>query len=275
MLDMTTTRTPPKPAQQLHLIPSRILLGLITTAVIIAGCGDSGTSPDTSPNTAAPPVIDLGNGADYKSTLDPAHVADVIDNPYMPLAVGSEWKYSGPGDQEGTTENITVVVTSDRKTVMGISAYVVHDTVEISGEVTEDTYDWFTQDDKGNVWYLGEQSTEYENGVAVSTAGSWEAGVDGALPGIAMPTQPASGDAFRQEYYAGEAEDTFQIIAVDRTLTVPFGTYDRVITTKDWTRLSPANIEEKWYAYGVGVIYETHIAGTGGPVELLSYTPGS
>ena len=270
---MTTTRTPPKATQQLQHTATRLVIGLIATAVTIAGCGDSATSPDTSPDTAVPPVIDLGSGADYKPALDPAHVADEIDNPFMPLAIGSEWKYQGLGD-EGT-ETITVVVTSERKTVMGISAYVVHDTVEVNGEVTEETYDWFTQDDKGNVWYLGEESTEYQGGVAVSTAGSWEAGVDGALPGIAMPAEPASGDAFRQEYYAGEAEDMFQIIAVDRTLTVPFGTYDRVITTKDWTPLRPANIEEKWYAYGVGKIYETHISGTGGPVELVSYTPGS
>jgi len=266
MTAMTTLTTHQR---HLHPTPARLLLGLVATAALFAGCGDSGTAPDT----AVAPVIDLGNGADYKPTLDAAHVADLIDNPYLPLAVGSEWRYEGPTD-EGI-ETITVLVTGERKTVMGISAYVVRDTVEINGELVEDTYDWFAQDDQGNVWYLGEDVKDYENGVVVSTAGSWEAGVDGALPGIAMPAQPAVGDAYRLEYYAGEAEDMFEIIAADRTLTVPFGTYDRAITTKDWTPLSPAVIEEKWHAYGVGLIYGTHISGGSGTVELVSYTPGA
>ncbi len=244
------------------------MLGLAAVA-LLASCGDSGNAAS---DTSTPPVIDLGNGADYKPTLDPANFVDVIDNPYLPLAVGAEWKYEGSSD-EGL-ETITVVVTGDRKTIMGISAYVVRDTVELNGEVVEDTYDWFAQDDQGNVWYLGEDVKDIENGVVVSTAGSWEAGVDGALPGIAMPAHPALGDAYRLEYFAGEAEDMFEIIGADRTLTVPFGTFDRAITTKDWTPLSPDVIEEKWHAYGVGLIYETHIDGTGGGVELVSFTPG-
>ena len=110
--------------------------------------------------------------------------------------------------------------------------------------------------------------------MVTSTSGSWEAGVDGALPGIAMPAQPALGDAYRTEYYAGEAEDVFEIIGVDGTLTVPFGTFDRAITTKDWTRLESDLIEKMWYAFGVGQLYETHVAGGNGTVELVSYTAG-
>lgn len=238
---------------------------------ILAACGDS-KSTSTSKDTVAP-VIDLGDPADYKPALDAAHVADVIDNPYLPLAVGAEWIYEGTSD-EGT-ETITVVVTGDRKTIMGISAYEIHDTVELDGVIIEDTLDWYAQDDQGNVWYMGEDTKEYDtNGVVTSTAGSWEAGVDGALPGIAMPVQPAVGDKYRTEYYAGEAEDVFEILEIDGSLTVPFGTFDQVITTKDWTRLEPDLIEEKSYAFGVGQLYETHVSGGTGTVELISYTPG-
>ncbi len=257
------TQAPPKTSTH-----PRRLLRLIATVAILASCGDS----KSTTNDTVAPVIDLGDPADYRPALDPAHVADVIDNPYLPLAVGSEWKYEGTSD-EGT-ETITVVVTGDRKSIMGISAYVVHDTVELDGNVIEDTFDWFAQDDEGNVWYLGEDTKEYDNGVVTGTSGSWEAGVDGALPGIAMPAQPAVGDAYRLEYYAGEAEDVFEITGVDGTLTVPFGTFDRAIATKDWTRLEPDLIEEKWYAFGVGQLYETHISGGSGTVELISYTPG-
>lgn len=209
---------------------------------------------------------------DYRPTLDPDHVADVIDNPYLPLTVGSEWHYEGQTD-EGL-ETITVVVTGERRTVMGISAFVVRDTVALDGQVIEDTYDWFVQDEEGNVWYLGEDVKDYEEGVVVSTAGSWEAGIDGALPGIVMPANPTVGATFRQEYYAGEAEDMFQIVAVDGSLQVPLGTFERTITTRDWTPLDPDVIEEKWYAFGVGLIFETHVAGGTGTAALVSYTAG-
>lgn len=247
---------------------NRLILS-VAAAALLASCSDSANSTS---DTTTPPVIDLGAASDYHPAIDPAHFVDVIDNPYLPLAVGSEWKYEGTS--EDSVESFTVVVTGDRKTILGISTYVVRDTVEVDGEVVEDTYDWFAQDDQGNVWYMGEDVKEYTNGVVSSTDGSWEAGVDGALPGIAMPGVPALDDAYRQEYRAGNAEDMFQIIGVDRTLTVPFGTFDRAITTKDWTPLSPGVIEEKWHAYGIGLIYETHISGEHGTAQLVSYIPG-
>jgi len=172
-------------------------------------------------------------------------------------------------------EIIEIVVTGDRKTVMGISAFVVRDTVTIGGELAEDTYDWFAQDTAGNVWYLGEEVKDYENGVVVSTHGSWEASIDGALPGIVMPADPVVGDPYRQEYYAGEAEDMMLIIATAGPLTVRAGTYADVVATRDWSPLDPDVIEEKTYALGVGKISETKVAGGAGHVELVSFIPAS
>ena len=143
-------------------------------------------------------------------------------------------------------------MTNKRKTVMDIAATAVGDSVYVDDELVEDTYDWFAQDRDGNVWYLGEDSKEYAGGEVVSTEGSWEAGVDGALPGIVMPSEPAVGGAFRQEFYAGEAEDMFEIIAVGGSTEVPAGRFNDVVTTRDWTPLEPEVIEEKQYAPGVG-----------------------
>ena len=89
-------------------------------------------------------------------------------------------------------ERIEVVVTDETREVMGITATVVRDTVTADGELVEDTFDWFAQDTEGNVWYLGEETKEYEGGEVVSTAGSWEAGVDGALPGSSCGPNPRS-----------------------------------------------------------------------------------
>ncbi len=236
---------------------------------LLAGCGGddadttsatsaetTATSPDAT-TTAPEPLVDPGDGGDYAPVIDPAEFVATIDNPYLPLAVGSRWVYEGESD--GEVERIEVTVTGDRKVVMGIDAVVVRDTVSIAGELVEDTYDWFAQDADGNVWYLGEDSNDYEDGKLVSTAGSWEAGVDGALPGIVMPAVPAVGDAYRQEFYAGEAEDMFEILEVDAALEIGLGSYERVVVTEDWNPLEPDVVEQKYYARGVGKIREEHL----------------
>ena len=250
----------------------------------LGGCSDSDPTAAPAASASTTPVIeqapatvlaliDPGDGGDYSPTLDPASFVDVIDNPYLPMPVGAHWRYEGESD--GDTETVEVTVTGDRKTIMGISAFVVRDTVMIGGELVEDTYDWFAQDADGNVWYLGEDSKEYEGGVVTSTEGSWQAGVDGALPGIVMPATPTPGDVYRQEFYAGEAEDMMEIGGVGGTLTVVAGAFDDVVTTKDWTPLEPDTIEEKAYAFGVGKIREAKTAGGAGFAELVEYTLGN
>lgn len=167
---------------------------------------------------------------------------------------------------EGGGERIEVMVLTDTRPVMGITATVVRDTVTEGGQLIEDTFDWFAQDVDGNVWYLGEESVEFRNGEPVSTAGSWEAGVDGALPGIIMPANPTVGQAYRQEYYVGEAEDMAEITATGQHVEVPLGTFDDVLVTREWTPLQPRTDERKYYAPGVGVIKES------GGAELVEFT---
>jgi hypothetical protein len=247
----------------------------------LTGCGDAdpADAPAASANapaasaqilTTVVAIIDPGDGGDYAPRLDPASFVDTIDNPYLPMPVGAHWRYEGESD--GESETIDVTVTGERKTVMGISAFVVRDTVTIGGELVEDTYDWFAQDADGNVWYLGEDSKEYENGVVTSAEGSWQAGVDGARPGIVMPATPETGDVYRQEFLAGEAEDMMAIVEVGGRLTVTAGDFDDVVTTKDWTPLEPETVEEKAYAFGVGKIREAKTAGGDGFAELAEYS---
>ena len=132
----------------------------------------------------------------------------------------------------------------------------MRDTVTVDGEVVEDTRDWYAQDRDGNVWYFGEETAEYEDGKVVSTEGSWEAGVDGALPGIVMHAAPEVGDAYRQEFYEGEAEDLAEVVRDGESATVPAGTFDDVVVIKEWNPLEPESIEEKSFAQGVGMVLE-------------------
>jgi hypothetical protein len=219
------------------------------------------------------PVIDPGDGGEYRPSLTASETVGRIDNPYFPLLPGSRWVYEGESD--GELERIEVEVLQERRTVMGIEAVVVRDQAFVSGELAEDTLDFFTQDTSGNVWYLGEETAEYEDGERTSTAGSWEAGVGGALPGIVMPAQREVGHAYRQEFLVGEAEDMGEVLSVDGTIDVPAGTFDRIVTTRDWTPLEADVVEEKRYAPGVGLVEEAKVEGGEGRVVLVEFMPGA
>lgn len=255
----------------------RIRLASVGVAMLAATAGGGTARATTEPPEASGPAnasadappIDPGDGGDYTPNIDPADFVESIDNPYLPYRPGSRWVYEGGSD--GELERIEVEVLDERREVMGISAVVVRDTVYVDGEIAEDTYDWFAQDADGNVWYLGEDTHEYADGEPVNAAGAWEAGVDGAQPGIVMPAEPNVGDAFRQEYYAGEAEDMGEILEVGVSRSIGLGDYDDVVVMEHWTPLEPDTIEEKWYAAGVGVIYETD---GDSEVELIEFTPG-
>jgi hypothetical protein len=252
----------------------------VVGGLLVTACGDDdaatsdASNQETSTSSAAEPVVDPGDGGDYQPQIDSANFVESVDNPYLPLVPGTGWVYEGEGD-EGESERIEVTVTDERREVMGISATVVRDSVYADGELIEDTWDWYAQDRDGNVWYLGEDTAEYENGEVVNTEGAWEAGVDGALPGIVMPADPQVGDSYRQEYYAGEAEDMFEVTEVGASRTVPAGSYEDVLVTTDWTPLEPEVVEQKSYAPGIGVIAEEKTEGGTGYAELVEFTPPS
>jgi hypothetical protein len=149
----------------------------------------------------------------------------------------------------------------------------VHDLVTDHGERVENTFDWYAQDVCGNVWYLGENTKEYEDDEVVSTAGSWEHGVDGAFAGVIVPGDPQVGLTYRQEYYAGEAEDAGAILSVGEQVQVPAGHFGDVLVTKDFTPLQPRILEFKFYAPGVGPVLAMTISGGSDREDLVRFTP--
>ncbi len=220
-----------------------------------APAGSATPSARPTPTPSPQPTPDRNpaayvEGAPYAVTIDPADFVAAVDNPYWPLVPGTTTIFEGDG------ERIVVEVTGYTKVILGVATTVVRDTAYAKGKVIEDTFDWYAQDRAGNVWYFGEDTTEFENGKPVSTAGSWEAGVDGALPGIVMLAQPQVGDVYRNEFYAGEAEDLSKVIELGGTIDVPAGAYTETIVTEDWTPLEPDQLEHKTYAPGVGVVAE-------------------
>jgi hypothetical protein len=194
-----------------------------------------------------------------------------IDNPYMPLRAGMTWVYRETAN-DGTVQRDVVTVTRRTKRVAsGVTARVVHDRVTEKGKLVEDTFDWYAQDSRGNVWYLGEDSREYQRGKVVSTAGSWEAGVDGARAGIAMLAHPRVGRQYRQEHYPGHAEDTARVLSLDDQAEVPAGHYQPTLLTKEWNPVEPRALEYKSYARGVGMVLELGVSGDLDRAELVRF----
>ncbi len=250
--------------------------GVVLILLLAAACdSDSGSEPiaaaTTSERPAPAPTLPQGS---EPFDLVPADFVAQIDNPYWPMAPGSKWTYH-ESDVDGSDQQVEVTVTNQTKNIVGIAAIVVHDIVTAGGEVKEDTYDWYAQDKWGNVWYLGEDTKEYEDGEVVSTEGSWEAGVDGALAGVVIPAQPEVGLAYRQEYYAGQAEDAGEVLSLDERATVPFGSFSGLLMTRDYTPLDPGSNEHKYYARGIGPVLTIALPEGAGREELLSFESGS
>ena len=228
------------------------------TSIIVTGCG-SGDSDSASDSDSEECTLD----PTYRPSIDPDNFVAGINNPLLPFVPGTQYVYKG-GD-----ETIEVTVTNDTKKILGVTATVVHDVVSVGGEIIEDTFDWYAQDTSGSVWYFGEDTKEYENGVVVSTAGSWEAGVDGAKPGIVMHgNQPSIGSPYRQEYYACEAEDMAEVVSLSESVTVPYGSFDNCLQTREFTQLEPDVNEYKYYCSGIGLVLEVDV-NTGARVELV------
>lgn len=207
----------------------------------------------------------------YSVNLTAADFVPAIDNPYLPFIPGSKWVYEARRE-DGTVERNEIEVLQERREVNGVPATVVHDVVYVEGQIVEETYDWYAQDKDGNVWYLGEEVDNYVNGVLTDHAGSWEWGVDEALPGVMMWADPSAhlNEVYYQEYYAGEAEDQGQVLSVDESVSVPFGSFENVVKTYDSSTLDPDLRENKFYAAGIGVIKEIDLS-TGEEVVLVEF----
>jgi hypothetical protein len=240
-----------------------LTLATVPLLALATACGGDGAE-----TTQAGPGADLPQGSEPVE-LDPAEFTTEIDNRYWPMEPGTQWTYREL-DEEGKEVLVVVTVTSETKKIAnGVTARVVRDTVTEDGELIEDTFDWYAQDAEGNVWYLGEDTAEFEDGKLKTRAGSFEAGVDGALPGVVMPAEPGDGMQYRQEYYKGEAEDNGEILGTEEMAEVPAGLYEDVVLTKDTITIEPDVLEYKLYAPGVGPVLVFGVSGGGGREELV------
>jgi len=248
-----------------RFIQSLSLLSILFLAVVLqTGCG-SGTGTTSAVTKSGTSAISADT--DYNPQIVPADFSTGIDNSLYPLKPGTINVYTGK-TSDGEERN-EVTVTSDTKVVMGVTCVVVHDKVTLGGKLKEETFDWYAQNKDGSVWYFGEDAKSYENGGSVSTKGSWEAGKNGAKPGIIMKKSPAAGDTWRQEYLKGQAEDMAEVIGLNETATAQAGTFRGCVKTRDWTPLEPAVEENKLYCPETGVVQSTMVKGGTDSMQLV------
>src|SRR5919197_473078 len=255
-----------------------VAAGLITA--VAAACGSAstkasstqGTLPVTSTAsssaaTSAPELAPVkGN---YSPKIDPANFVSRIDNRYFPLKPGTAFHYRGVAEDGKTPQRDDMVVTHRKKTILGVKSTVIRDSVSSRGRLIERTFDWYAQDKYGNVWYMGEDAREVKNGRLVQAGDSWEAGRDGAKPGIIMPGKPHVGDEYRQEYYPGHALDQARVLGNGGRVRVPAGSFKNTQFTVETSPTDPSH-ERKYYVAGLGDIKEQTVAGNHEQIKLIS-----
>ena len=213
------------------------LAGLLAASA--AGCGSSGggSSSTSAASTAASSTGSASSLAPVSGTyspgIDPANFVDMVDNRYFPLKPGTGFHYRGVAEDGKTPQSDDMVVTHQTKEILGVRSTVVSDIVSSGGKQIERTFDWYAQDKYGNVWYMGEDTRELQNGSFVRADDSWEAGVNGAQPGIIMPGNPQPDGSYRQEYYPQHAEDQARILGSGGALTVPEGSFPQTLPTEE------------------------------------------
>jgi hypothetical protein len=240
----------------------RCLSALAVLAVLVIGVGSSHAAKPKEPSWVL--------HGPYSPSVEPANFITTVDNRYFPLKPGTTFHYEGYKDAVSQVDDM--VVTHQKKRILGITCTVVRDTVSQHGKPIERTFDWYAQDKQGNVWYMGEDAFELKNGRFARADDSWKSGVNGAKPGIIMRGNPRPGDVYRQEYYPrGAAMDQARVLGATTSIKVPQGTYKRALATVEWSPIEP-QLEKKYYAAGVGEIREQVVAGGNEAFQLVSVT---
>lgn len=268
----------PRRVQRLYLVSVVAALALVGAACSSGRGGEGPASP--TPGGGQQSTVSSGSASGlapihgtYSPEIDPPNFVTTIDNRYFPLKPGTTFLYKGVAEDGTTPQTDEMVVTNQTKVILGVTSVVVRDTVASGGKPIERTFDWYAQDKFGNVWYMGEDSREVKNGRFVRTSDSWEAGVNGAEPGIIMPGNPRPGDAYRQEYYPHYALDQARVLGGGGPIAVPDGSFENTLATVETApKLDPGVAENKYYVAGLGAIKEQTVSGNHEEIELIRVT---
>lgn len=193
--------------------------------------------------------------------FDAANFANPKANPYFPLEIGKSYTLQGTRtDGDPVVEHGVITVQGSGPIILNVPTVVILDEAFDNGVLVERTFDYYAADKDGNVWYFGEDVTNYrydDAGILTGTdnKSAWRAGVNGALPGITVSGQLQVGlTQFQEHAPADEAMDYAEILAFDLEITGPAGTFKNVLKTYEASTVEPDLREYKYYAAGFGMI---------------------
>ena len=208
-----------------------------------------------------------------------------VNNDFMTLIPGTAFCYQAETEDSTETNEVTVVTHESggcTLEIADVNTLVVRDAVELDGVLTEDTYDFYAQDNVGNIWYLGEATKECEDG---NTEGTWNADDfnsndnphGGGEPGIVMLADPMPGNSYQQEFLVDVAEDMAKVLRLNANNS-EYCEKD-CLETKEWTPLAPGKVEHKYYAQGIengigGLVLVEELKGKTVLTELVDLLTG-
>jgi hypothetical protein len=259
----------------------RIMFVTAVALALGAGCTSSAPAGQPTPAKSAHTAVVSGPTATSSiatgsslASINPANfTSGVGGNTWFPLTPGDRWVYTGSKD--GKPPRDVMIVTGSTRTILGVRCVVVQDYLHLAGKLAETTLDYYARDNRGNVWYFGEDTQELSPaGAILNTDGSWQAGVNGAKPGIIMTANPVIGQVYQQEYLPGQAQDHAKAIRLSASTKVPFASFSNAQLTQEWSPLEPNVIDHKYYVRGIGVVKEVTAKGPKEENDLVSFTKG-
>jgi hypothetical protein len=194
-----------------------------------------------------------------------------VDHALVPLTTVTTKIFAGEALDEETGNRMTIrtqeTVLPDPEPVAGIAVTVVEASEYHNGELVETDADYFAQGPDGTVHSVGERVDQYEQGKVVSHDGAWLSGEQGTRPGVFMPADPGIGKTFTPQHLSDVGIEQATVIAVEQAVTVPAGTFEGCVVTKD-VGFPDGTTEEKTYCPGVGLVREEYL---GGQLELVQF----
>ncbi|MFH2108575.1 MAG: hypothetical protein ABII93_07900 [Chrysiogenia bacterium] len=213
-------------------------------------------------------VLQVFKKTGYNPHIIPLDFVQGVDHPYFPLLPGQTRHYQTT--QDDNYAEVTVTATGNIRLIMGVLCLGVQERLVADQRLFEDTWRWYAQDRDGNVWYFARETKKYDYDV-VSEDWSWQAGINGAKPGMVMVGRPADylNKEYREEYVAGVEEDKAQVLSLNETVTVPYGTFSGCIKIKVYSDLDPGRFEHRYYASGIGLVLSESMPEGGQRAELV------
>lgn len=245
--------------------PGVLLAALSVVLGVTTGCGAAGRA---NPEKVGPRGVD--ELVVPTPDPDPADFVTVVDNPWLPLAVGTTWTYEVT---DSVLLELEVRVDAERRTIAGVSCVVVqHTGTDSGGAVVLQGDSYFAQDTRGNVWLFGEETRDIDPELR-ELSRSWTAGDGGAEAGLAMPATPRVGDGWVRAL-TPLAADRSSVLSLDEERTVRAGTFRALLLVEDTLdhRAGGQPVLERAYAEGVGLVEQTTDSSAGLRLALVSAT---